>query len=224
LVIDAEDAETALVQLQETPRGLLKISAPVIFGVSHLCDVLPQFLIEYPNIDLVVDYNERNVDVVAEGFDVALQLGPIKDSNLIAKKIMDSTGAYVASPKYLEERGIPSTPKDLDNHECISFSLSNEIIPWEFRESNGKTTVINVKPRVSCNSAELEVSMAEAGLGIAGIPIICCETALEGGKLVKIFKDYQVTDFGIYALYPHRQLLSAKVRAFVDFLCVHFSS
>ncbi len=219
IVIDAEDAESALGQLQESPRGILKISVPVTFGITHLCDALPHFLIKYPSIDLEVDYNERSIDVVAEGFDVAIQIGQIKDSNLISKKIMSSIGVYVASPDYLKARGTPTNPADLYQHDCINFTLSNVTKPWEFQESNGDVSVINVKTRVRCNSAELEASMAIAGIGITRMPIISCQRALEEGKLVRILKPYESTDLGIYALYPHRQFLPAKTKVFLEFLC-----
>lgn len=224
LVIDAEDAERAMGQLQESPRGLLKISAPVTFGLTHLGEALPLFLKKYPDIDLEVDYNERVVDLVSEGFDVVVRIGHLKDSNLIARKFMQSKGAIVASPDYLKRRGTPSSPDDLRGHECISFSLSNAPKQWGFEDRNGDSLSININTRVICNSAELEISMAIAGIGITRVPLLSCEQALKEGKLLKVLEDYEKPDFSIYAVYPHRQYLSAKVQVFVEFLCQHFAS
>ncbi|TQV88478.1 LysR family transcriptional regulator [Aliikangiella coralliicola] len=221
IVIDAEDAETAINRQQEHPRGLLKLSAPYSFGMAHLTDALPDFLLQYPDVQLEVEFNERLVDLVAEGFDMAIRIGKLKDSNLIARKFMQSKGVVVASPEYLKIHGKPQEPQAISEHQCISFSLHNSTTQWEFTH-NSQLISVSVNSRVICNSAELELAMALKGIGIARLPYFCCERQIESGKLVELLDDYEKREFGIYAVYPHRQLLSPKVNAMINFLADRF--
>lgn len=224
IVADAEDAEFSITQLQATPRGVLKVNAPVSFGLEYLRAELPKFLGAYPEIHLEVAFNDRMIDVVAEGYDVVIRVGAMKDSNLIARRIMSSKGVVVASPKYLHRHGRPTKPSDLTEHSCISYSLQQTPSHWEFTDSKGKSTSVNVTPRVVCNSAELELAMALADIGITRLPLYCCKRDIEAGNLETILEDYERSNFGVYAIYPHRQYLSAKVQVFINFLLECFEN
>ena len=222
IVIDAENAERSINQLQENPSGLLRINAPGSFGVNYLLDVLPQFMHRYPEIKLEVEFNDRLIDVVAEGYDVVIRVGAIKDSNLVARKFTSSRGVVVASPDYLKRKGYPKQAEDLAQHDCIAYSLLPTPTLWSFYK-DGVRTQVTVDPRALCNSSIIEVAMVVNGIGITQIPLFTCEKEVASGELEIILEDYDPIKFDVYAVYPHRQYLTAKVRAFVDFLVDAFN-
>lgn len=222
IVIDAENAERSINQLQERPGGLLRINAPASFGSKYLLDVLPQFMLRYPEVKLEVEFNDRLIDVVAEGYDVVIRVGEIKDSNLVARKFTSSRAVVVASPDYIKRRGCPKLAEDLTQHDCIAYSLSPTPTLWNFYKGGVRTNV-TVVPRAMCNSAEIEVAMAVQGIGITRLPFFTCEQQVASGDLQIILGDYDQIKFDVYAVYPHRQYLTAKVRAFVDFVVAAFA-
>lgn len=218
IIIDAKNAELAMGALQETPKGLLKVTAPVSLGLSHLNELIPEFLKQYPEVDLDMHYSERRVDLVANGYDVAIRIGMLKDSSLVARRLGSSKGIITASPDYISRYGEPKTAEELQNHRVISYANIGTPKYWEFTDAKGKKVGVNVNPRLICNSAELELSLSCAGMAISRIPYHICQSAIDNGQLVQILKQYQQTDLGVYAVYPHRQFLSAKVEVFVNFL------
>ncbi len=221
IVIDAENAERSINQLQESPRGLLRVNAPVSFGSMYILDHLPEFMQLYPEVKLEVEFNDRLIDVVGEGFDVVIRVGETRDSNLVARKFTSTRSVTVASPEYLKRRGRPQHAEDLLQHETISYSLLSSPAVWEYVK-DGKRYNINTDPRVMCNSAEIEVVMALQGIGITRLPLFACEQEVANGDLQIILEDYEQPERGVYAVYPHRQYLTAKVRAFVDFIVAKF--
>lgn len=221
IIIDAENAERSIGQLQESPSGLLRVNAPVSFGSRYLLDHLPKFMRHFPGVDLEIEFNDRMIDVVAEGFDVVIRIGEIKDSNLIARKFASFRGVVVASPDYLRRHGTPVDARELENHSCIAYSLLPNPTKWDFAKI-GSRTQVNIKPRVICNSAEIEVSMALQGVGITRMPLFACKQEVDNGELQVILKEYVQPEFGVYVVYPHRQFLTAKVRAFVDYIVACF--
>ena len=158
----AQNAELAMSALQETPKGMLKVSAPVSLGLSHLHSLIPQFLAQYPEVDLDINFNERKVDIVADGFDLAIRVGELKDSNLIAIKLGQSKGIFTASPEYIKNFGEPKCAEDLQHHRVISYSNMGTPRYWELIDQQGKKIGVNVNPRVICNSAELETIIASS--------------------------------------------------------------
>ncbi len=221
IVIDAENAERSINQLQESPRGLLRVNAPVSFGSMYILDHLPEFMQLYPEVKLEVEFNDRLIDVVGEGYDVVIRVGETRDSNLVARKFTSTKSVTVASPEYLKRRGRPQQAEDLLQHETISYSLLPSPAVWEYVK-DGKRYNINTDPRVMCNSAEIEVVMALQGIGITRLPLFACEQEVANGDLQIILEDYEQPERGVYAVYPHRQYLTAKVRAFVDFIVAKF--
>ncbi len=221
IVIDAENAERSINQLQESPRGLLRINAPVSFGSMYILDHLPEFMQLYPEVKLEVEFNDRLIDVVGEGYDVVIRVGETRDSNLVARKFTSTKSVTVASPEYLKRRGRPQQAEDLLQHETISYSLLPSPAVWEYVK-DGKRYNINTNSRVMCNSAEIEVVMALQGIGITRLPLFACEQEVANGDLLIILEDYEQPERGVYAVYPHRQYLTAKVRAFVDFIVAKF--
>ena len=223
IVIDAENAERSINQLQDQPRGLLRITAPASFGIKYLLDVLPNFMHCYPEVKLEVEFNDRLIDVVAEGYDVVVRVGEIQDSSLVARKFTSSRGVVVASPDYIKRKGCPRTVEDLAQHDCIVYSLLPTPAQWDFYK-DGVRSSVTVDPRAMCNSAEIEVAMALQGIGITRLPLFTCEREVANGGLQKILEEYDQVEFGVYAVYPHRQYLTAKVRAFVDFVIEAFQA
>lgn len=221
IVIDADNAMRSISQLQEAPRGLLRVNAPTSFGSKYLLELMPQFMRLYPEVNMEIEFNDRLIDVVAEGFDVVIRVGNIKDSNLVARKFTQSHGVVVASPGYLARKGAPSSAEELVDHDCIAYSLLPNPTTWDFIK-DGNRSRIDIRPRVLCNSAEIEVSMALQGVGITQLPLFTCEKEVECGDLVVVLSDYTPPQFDVYAVYPHRQFLTAKVRVFVDYLIEHF--
>ena len=222
IVIDAENAERSINQLQERPSGLLRINAPGSFGFKYLLDVLSQFMHRYPEVKLEVEFNDRLIDVVAEGYDVVIRVGEIKDSNLVARKFTTSRGVVVASPDYLKRKGCPKQADDLAQHDCIAYSLLPTPTQWVFYKDGVRTSVA-VDPRALCNSGDIEVAMAVQGIGITRLPLFICEQEVASGDLMIILEDYDQLELDVYAVYPHRQYLTAKVRAFVDFVVAAFA-
>ena len=220
IVIDAENAERSINQLQDTPRGLLRVNAPSSFSQKKLMHLLPAFLNVYPEIQLEVEFNDRIIDVVAEAYDVVIRVGQHKDSSLVARLISESRSVTVASPGYIKQHGEPKLASELTQHHCIAYSLLPAPTNWEFKKED-KISHVSIKPRILCNTAELEVSMAKQGIGITRLPLFCCEDEIKTGELVSIMQDYDPIELGIYAVYPHRQYLTPKVRVFVDFLVEH---
>lgn len=221
IVIDAENALRAINHLQESPRGILKVNAPVNFGSLYLLDLLPKFMSLYPEINLELEFNDRMIDVVAEGVDVVIRVGANKDSNLVARRFTQSRGVIVASPDYLAKHGIPIEAHELKQHNCIVYSIMPNPTIWDF-EKNKIHTRVKVRSRVLCNSAEIELSMAVQGVGITRLPLFSCESEIKQGNLIELFSDYDHPQLDVYAVYPHRQYLTAKVRAFIDFLVANF--
>ena len=223
IIIDAENAERSISQLQDTPRGLLRVNAPVSFGSIYLLDHLSKFMNNFPEITLEVEFNDRMIDVVAEGYDVVIRAGQIPDSNLVARKFTTSKSIVVGSPDYFKKNGRPETANELEHHACLAYSLIPNPTLWEFIK-DGNRTAVKITPRLMCNNAAVEVAMAVNGVGIGRIPLFCCEQELAKGELEIILDDYEQPEIGVYAVFPHRQYLTAKVRAFVDFLVERFES
>jgi len=217
IVIDAENAQRSINQLQERPSGLLRINAPVSFGSKYLLDILSQFMHRYPDVKLEVEFNDRLIDVVAEGYDVVIRVGEIKDTNLVARKFTSSRGVVVASPDYIKRKGCPQRAEDLAQHDCVAYSQLPTPTHWDFFK-NGVRSSVTIDPRAMCNSAEIEVAMVVQGIGITRLPLFTCEQEVANGDLQIILEDYDQIKFDVYAVYPHRQYLTAKVRAFVDFV------
>ncbi len=222
LLDTAEDAERVINQLHGHPKGLLKFSAPISFGPGFLNIALPKFLKAYPDLDIDVDYNDRKVDVVNDGYDVVVRGGKLEDSSLVSRLLMRSTGHIVASPGYLKQFGTPSHPRELAGHNCITYSQQSPPKLWNFVGQDGKPIQIKVRSRVHGNNAELECTLAERGIGITALPEFVCAEQLKDGRLVSLLSDFKSTEINIYAVYPHQRFLSAKVRAFIDFMVAEF--
>jgi len=212
---DLAEAETSVGRGKSQPTGTLRISTPIAFGRLQILPCLWKFIAEYPElkIDLLVD--DHNIDLVKEGVDVVIRMGPMENSSLIAQKIGDCARVTVASPEYLAAHGEPGKPTDLKNHDCLVFTLLATRNEWHFSGRKGVEKV-QVNGRFSTNSPDAVREAALAGMGIAVTPLWLIDGCLEQGRLKVILDDYKPTPMEVHAAYPDRRFVPRKVRHFID--------
>ncbi|MBO6561493.1 MAG: LysR family transcriptional regulator [Nisaea sp.] len=221
IVAEVDAAEREAGSLQSNPSGLLRVSAGVSFGRVQLAKLLPGFLFDYPDLSVELVLNDRRVDLVEEGYDVALRIGDLADSSLIARKLCPVRVITVAAPDYLKKRGEPKHPDELAGHEHLAYSYLNEGMSWNFRVGD-RTQHARIAPRALANNGDAILTMAESGGGIAQIPTFICADSVRAGRLKPILCGFEPAEFGLYAMYPHARNLPLKVRVFVDFLSRKF--
>ncbi len=217
----AGQAEDAVTELQGEPQGNLKISSPMSFGRLHVAPLIPKLLQRYPKlqIDLVMD--DRKVDLVAGGFDVAIRAGNLPASTQIARKLAPVRQVLCASPDYIDRYDRPGTPAELSGHNCVLYSYSSDAGEWTLIGESGPETV-TVSGSYQVNNSEALLEALREGIGIGRLPTFVAGPDLNTGRLVKLFESYRLPDFTIYAVFPERQYLPAKVRAFLDFAIEYF--
>lgn len=209
---------------QTEPQGLLKVSCPVSFGLSRVRPILAEFTETYPKVSLDLQLNDRKVDLIADGFDVAIRASAqLEDSSLISRKVMSSEGLVIASPSYLTKWRTPKQPSELVNHQCISYSYLKQPNNWTFIDQENNEFTVRVNSRVITNSPEMELELCKAGQGITRLPKFNLQDELETGQLVTLFNDFKRVPIDVYLVYPSRKHLSAKVRVFIDFILKHLS-
>ncbi len=213
LVDGLETAELAVSQMQASPHGLLKMTAPVAYGESHIVPLLNEFLERYPQLKLDMNLTNRTVDLIDAGIDVAIRLGRLKDSTHIAKRLASRQLFVCASPDYLEKHGTPANLTDLDHHSCLVGSSDH----WRFKTQHTEKS-IRVSGRIHCNSGFALLDAAKRGLGLVQLPEYYVQQALDSGTLIEVLNEYRDDKEGIWALYPHNRNLSPKVRLVVEFL------
>lgn len=218
---EAQNAEDAVSQLQGEPQGKLKINAPMSFGLIHMAGLIPEFLLRYPKISIDLVMDDKTVDLIEQGFDVAIRNGELEDSSLIARRLAPIHSIVCASPEYLEKYGTPSTPTELSNHNCLLYSYSANKDQWQF-SNESKEVSVRVDGNYRVNNGEALKQALTKGLGIGRLPSFIAGDAIREGKLVNIFPDYSMPYKKIYAIYPERNYLPAKVRAFLDFAIEYF--
>jgi len=211
------ETESLLRNQESVPTGMLRINTPVTFGEISIVPHLWQFLDKFPElkIDLIMD--DHYVDLVKDGIDVAIRIGPMTDSALVARKIGDSPRVVIASPKYLETRGEPKTLQDLKDHNCIVYTLLTTRNEWHFNGPKGKET-IRVEGRFSVNNPRTICEAVTKNQGIAVVPVWLVDKFFEKGQFKVILNDYVPTPLDIHAVFPGRRYVPAKVRCFIDFL------
>ncbi|MBB89660.1 MAG: LysR family transcriptional regulator [Alphaproteobacteria bacterium] len=222
IVAEAEEAELAVTRLHAEPRGTLRVNLPMSFGMIHMADALPDFMAAYPEISLDVTLDDRVVNVVDEGYDVVIRITDLPDSSLIARRIAPFRIATCASSAYWDAHGRPKHPDDLRNHACLLYSYLSNLNEWRYRGPDGPFAV-RVDGPMRGNNGDLLRAAAVAGLGVVRSPTFIVGCHLVEGRLEQVLAEYEDDDRGIYAVYPHNRHLSAKVRAFVDFMAKRFA-
>jgi DNA-binding transcriptional LysR family regulator len=221
LLSEIEEADAAVSAGRVEPQGPLKIALPTSFGHRHVAPLIPDFASRFPKVQLALSLSDRTVNLVEEGFDLAIRIADLADSSLAARKLAPNRRIVCASPEYLRRHGMPRTPQDLADHNCLT--TNDFAMNWEYRGPQGEPGVVRVSGRYCCDNWEVLREWALAGLGVALKSTWDVRPQLEDGSLVSLCPGYTFdTDVAIYAVYPHRRFLPAKTRAFIEFLADSF--
>ena len=197
-------------------RGTLRLSAPLSFAMAHLGCLLTEFLQLHPQVDVEVDLSDRAVDLIGEGYDLALRIGALEDSSLVARRIADVERVYCASPAYLAARGVPNSPEQLVGHDCLPYGHSRQV-QWQFRQG-GKAQAIQVAGRMRANNGEMLRDAAIAGMGVTYLPTFIVGQALADGRLVTVLDEWVTPALQLSAVYPQHRQVARPVQGFVSFL------
>lgn len=221
ILADIEDADSAAAAQRVEPQGLLKVALPASFGHKHIAPLVPPFAARYPKIELAFSLSDRTVNMIAEGYDLAIRIGELEDSSLAARKLAPNRRVVCASPQYLREHPAPRMPEDLRQHNCLTTTELQ--MNWEYKGPDGKRGMVRVAGHYACDNWEVLREWAMAGLGVALKSTWDVRRQLEDGSLVPLLPGYDFgTDVAIYAVYPHRRYLPAKTRVFIDYLAESF--
>lgn len=216
------EADQALSTTQSGPGGTLRVSAPMTLTLTRLSAAIPGFLSRYPDLKLDLQLDDRRVDIIREGFDLAVRGSDnLEDSSLVARKLATMSHVLCGAPSYFKVHGKPKTPADLEKHNCVRFSLSGHADTWEFQK-NGRTERVAVRPRYSVSSSLAVRDALRAGFGLSLIPRFYVEQDLREKRLIPALQDWRTVTTTLYAVYPSRQHLAPKIRAFIDFLVEEF--
>ncbi len=219
---EIENAELEVARFQTEPRGTLRVSAPMSFSILQLGAKLQGFLERYPGVSIELNLDDRRVDLVEEGFDVAIRIGTLRDSSLVARKIVPCRQVMCASPDYLKKHGTPEQPEDLLEHNCILYSFLTNAREWRLVDEQGETHVVPLKGSLQTNNGLVNRAACLSGAGIVLLPTFYVGEQLRSGELVPVLCKFRPIDLAVYAVYPERRNLTPKVRAFVDFLAETF--
>ncbi len=215
---ELEEAEAEVSRLQNAPRGTLKINSPMSFGILHISPALPDFLARHPDLSVEMSLDDRRVDLVREGFDLAIRIGELPDSSLIARRLGPCRHVVCAAPGYFVRHGVPRTPEDLRHHNAITFKYQDSPSEWHFRSPQGGIIRVPVHGCIQMNNS---LGLREALLREAGVtltPTFVVGDDIKSGRLQAVLREYAALEVSIYAVYPQRRHLSPKVRAFLDFM------
>lgn len=223
IVDEVEAAEAALSQLRRAPQGTLRVNAPMSFGLLHIVPAIPEFLRRYPAVKVDLHMDDRVIDLVGEGFDVAVRIARLPDSRLVARRLAPNRLVVCAAPSYLAGHGVPRTPSDLSHHNCLSYTYLSTHDQWHFRGPQGPTSV-RVSGTFRANNGDALRDAAVAGIGIVHLPSFLAWRELRSGALRSVLTSYAGVDAFLHAVYPYADghPVPPKVRVFVDFLVARF--
>ncbi len=221
---EADKAKAEVMDSHDIPRGLIKLTIPQSFVLSEAGSVLIKFQKEYPEIHLDITTSGSNVDLVEEGIDLALRIGELEDSTMICRKLTECSFQVIASPEYIEQRGLPSQPKELIQHNCLIYSTSRLSRQWPFRLPDGEAITVNVRGNLNCNDGQYILNAALKGLGICFGPDIMFKHYINKKKLCVLLEDYSLPAVSISAIYPLNRNLTQRVRLLIDFLVKELSA
>src|SRR5215467_170711 len=222
ILSEIEQAEAEAGSQQAAPSGLLRITGPLTFGELHLGSAISDYMARYPAVGVEVFLSDRYVNLIDEGFDLAIRIGEPPDSSLITRRLSSAHLVLCASPTYLERSGRPEKPTDLNGHACLVYADLRSPRTWQFIAPDGRVETVQVTGPFSSNNPQLLLSLAVAGHGLILWPSFAVAGSILAGRLVPSLTNWRSRELTIRALYPHRPLLSAKVRTFVDFLADRF--
>jgi len=215
---DVAETEGLVSSTSVKPRGRLRINAPVSFGILYLAPLWPEFMRKYPDVELDIALIDRVVDIVEEGYDLAIRISRAGSTNQAARKLATSRNILCASPAYLARCGYPAAPADLIEHRCVGYSYAATGDEWQLIDAQSKAHTVKVNCHMHTNNGDTARAAALAGQGVIWQPTFLVGRDLRTGKLVQVLPEYRLPDIDVLALYPSRRHLSAKIRAMIDFL------
>nr|WP_306265038.1 LysR family transcriptional regulator [Pararhizobium sp. IMCC3301] len=218
LIDEIDTLDLDIRNISQSPRGRLRLTAPLTFGILELAPVLTQFAAQYPDIEFDVSFSDRLTNLVDEGFDMAVRVGRPGDSSLIIRKLCAVRIVVVGAPDYLEQHGVPQAPEDLRHHGCIIDTNFGDPKKWPFRNASGQPENVSIDGRIRFSNAEACLLAAEAGLGLACVPGFVAGDAIRSGRVIRILQSFETEPYDVHVLYPHSRHLAAKVRLLVDAL------
>jgi DNA-binding transcriptional LysR family regulator len=216
-----EQAEQSAAVDAAEPRGTLRLTSSMAFGATHLCQAINAYIRRYPDVKVDITLNDRTVDLIEEGFDVAIRIATRIDPGLVARPITTARIVACASPAYLKKHGTPQSPADLAQHNCLTYAVSSRPYEWRFQRK-GRENVVKVNGTLHANNGNILCAAAVDGLGVILQPTFLVYDLIRTRKLVRILDSWEADVFTVYAVYPNRQFLPPKVRTLIDFLVARF--
>ncbi|MCG9729856.1 LysR family transcriptional regulator [Shewanella sp. Isolate13] len=220
IIAELDEAQAQVRSQQASPKGILRVTAPVVFGCQFIAPILGDFLKSYPEIKVDLMLSDKHVDLVAEGVDVAIRAKQLEDSSLVARHLFDNPLVAVASPQYLNRFGEPKAPSELKSHNCIVYSMLKSVNIWHFEQTGGSVDdiAVPVSGNCRCDNGEAILQLALDGVGIAQLPTWMVDEHIEQGKLNRIMPNYLSHPLPFNAIYPQSRYVPLKVRCFIDYL------
>lgn len=215
ILADIEEANIAVTQMQSTPTGTLRITAPVLFGSTVLSGLVAEYMELHPQVNIDLVLSDQLLDLVQEGIDVAFRVGQLEDSSLIGRYLGDVKAMVCASPDYIAKYGKPTHPDEIANHQIISATTWTQ---WSLKGPESQEVTVNIKPRLRVNDMSSLYTLALSGAGITALPVLIAASAIKSKNLIPMLCDWPFEAHPIHALYASNRHLSAKVRSFVDFV------
>ena len=223
ILADLDEAESALAQEHGELRGKLKIALPLSFGLRHMCKPIAEFNRRHPRVEFDLNFNDRRIDLVEEGIDLALRIGRLRDSSLIAKRLFDVRTVVCGSKQYFAAHGTPRLPEELAEHRCLIYGNLADPLHWAYTDTSGQKHRVRIKAAMTANSGDFLCAAATHGLGIAMQPTFIAGDAIRRGDLLPVLTDYQWPVSPAWAIYPPTRHLSFRVRKFIDYLSEYFA-
>jgi DNA-binding transcriptional LysR family regulator len=220
ILAEAQAAEEAAIDSAKAPSGMVRIAAPITFGIRFVADAIAELIAEHPGIQIDLRLSDARVDIVADGFDIALRIADLPDSSLRARRLAPIKARVVAAPSYLAEHGTPRHPADLAHHAC--FLYANAIGAWQFRKADGEEAAVRPAGPLITDNGDAMMPALLAGLGIARLPDFIIDRELADGRLVEILSDWSPMNIALHLLTPPSTLRPARVELVIDFLSQRF--
>ncbi len=225
LLLELDELDSSVAQQGQEPRGLLRLTAPMDFSLLHLMEPICLFQEQFPLVRIELDLDDRQRNLLADKFDVAIRIARLTDSTMVARKITECASYVYAAPEYLQKYGIPQTPDELQQHKCLQYTyLSHDRNYWVFRDSDGERIRVRIPWTLAVNNGRALCEAAALGVGIIHQPDFMANELVEQGRLQRILDDYPPEPFNVYAVYQHREFLPQRIVVFVDFLREYFQN
>ena len=223
ILADLAEAEVAVAQSHAALSGGIKVALPLSFGMLHLAPLIEAFMRQHPEVRFDLDFNDRQLDLMQEGFDLAIRIANLADSSFLARRLAPIRHAVCASPAYLARAGTPRVAADLEKHVCLAYSNLADPGLWSYRGPDGVPGSVRVPVRLAANSGEFLMRAAIAGEGLLLHPTFTLQDALRSGQLLRLLPDHTWPELSAYAVYPPTRHLSRRVRVFIDYLAEHLA-